>query len=110
MNQTTNELRALIEATLSILHDIDDTGDGPNTADKHRWCVKQSRRAIQLLDDALARDEQAQGGMAVEYVYRDKTGEAADQVSRYPFPLAWSDRWELVHARPTADARQETQG
>jgi len=58
----------------------------------------------------LARHEQAQGGMAVEYVYRDKTGESADQVSRYPFPSAWSDRWELIATRPSADARQETQG
>lgn len=33
-----------------------------------------------------------------EYVYRDKTGAAADQRSHYPFPAEWLDRWELVPA------------
>lgn len=46
------------------------------------------------------------------YVYRDLTGEAQDQTSRYPFPAEWSDRWHLISVatQPAPEAPQSVQG
>lgn len=121
MSQTTNELRALAKAWVAqaarlIDQNAEREPDGrPRLAEWVR--VANSAKAGELngcareLLSTLARHEQAQGGMAVAWVCRP--GSPRDDSAAYIRTSrechALPDGTPL-YARPTADARQETQG